>query len=259
MVDVSAATGKNPVQSSNRATDAGPARRRPVDGSPAPKRRTHEEEGTAVRGGYGTHGIGTGVPRPRCPVDERPVYLFCLRVDGMRRGCPTDAGVRPPGADGTLKRGSAVHRGMTLVELVIATVHLSVGAVWVGSVAFFAGAVLPLARAGGIDAAPLGSMATASTRWSRASAAVMLVTGGHLAATGYTVETLASTTDGNLVVAMVVLWVALTALVEVGGSRIREGVDRKQVRQPAADALNPYRGAAVVGVALLLTAGLLVT
>ncbi|WP_152040442.1 transporter [Salinigranum salinum] len=148
---------------------------------------------------------------------------------------------------------------MALVDTVLATIHLLIGALWVGSVVFFAGVVLPTARAGGMDAAPLESMVASLTRWSRAAALVMLVTGGHLAATGYTVGTLASTTSGNLVVAMVVLWLALTGLVEVGGSRLRDGVERKKVREPAATALGFYRAGAVVGLLLFVTAGAIVT
>jgi hypothetical protein len=148
---------------------------------------------------------------------------------------------------------------MALVDTAIATVHLLIGALWVGSVVFFAGVVLPMARGGGLDAGPLESMVTALTRWSRIASVLMLVTGGHLAATGYTFGTLASTTNGNLVVAMVVLWLALTGLVEVGGSRLRDGVERKKVREPAATALGAYRGAAVVGTLLLVVASAIVT
>ena len=147
---------------------------------------------------------------------------------------------------------------MALVDTALATVHLLVGAFWVGSVAFFAGVVLPNARGGGLDAAPLESMVASLTRWSRVASVVLLVTGGHLAATGYTVETLASTANGNLVVAMVVLWLVLTGLVEAGGSRLRDGLSRKKVREPAATALRLYRGAAVVGALLLVTAGAIV-
>jgi uncharacterized membrane protein len=148
---------------------------------------------------------------------------------------------------------------MALVDTALATVHLLVGALWVGSVGFFAAVVLPTARSGGLNAGPLESMESALTRWSRVAAAVMLASGGHLAATGYTFGTLASTTNGNLVVAMVVLWLALIGLVEVGGSRLRDGVGQKKVREPAAAALGLYRGAAVVGVLLFVTAGAIVT
>jgi uncharacterized membrane protein len=148
---------------------------------------------------------------------------------------------------------------MAFVDTALATVHLLVGSLWVGSVVLFAAVVLPTARDGGLDATPLESMQSSLTRGSRVASVLMLVTGGHLAATGYTVDTLTSTTNGYLVVAMVVLWLALTGLVEVGSGRIRDGVQQRKVREPAADALGLFRGAAVVGVLLLLTAGAIAT
>ncbi len=147
---------------------------------------------------------------------------------------------------------------MALVDTALATVHLLVGALWVGSVVFFAGVVLPVARAGELNAGPLESMGRALTRGSRLASVLMLLSGGHLAGTRYTVASLTGTTNGNLVVAMVVLWLVLTALVEVGSGRLREGVSRRKVREPAANALGFFSAAAVVGVLLFLTAGALV-
>jgi uncharacterized membrane protein len=148
---------------------------------------------------------------------------------------------------------------MALIDTALATAHLLVGALWVGSIVFFAWIVLPTARGGGLNAAPLESMLATLTRGSRVASVLLLVTGGHLAATRYTVGSLASTTNGNLVVAMTVLWLALTGLVEVGGSRLRDGVQARKVREPAADALGLYRAASAVGVLLLLTAGAIAT
>lgn len=148
---------------------------------------------------------------------------------------------------------------MALIDTALTTVHLLVGALWVGSIVFFAVVVLPAARGGGLDAAPLGSMLQSLTRGSRVASVLMLLTGGHLAGTYYTFGGLSSTTNGNLVVAMVVLWVALTALVEIGGGRLRDGVDELKVREPADAALGFYRAAAVVGGLLFLTAGAIVT
>jgi uncharacterized membrane protein len=148
---------------------------------------------------------------------------------------------------------------MALVDTALATVHLLVGALWVGSVVFFAGVVLPAARAGELNAGPLASMGRSVTRWSRVASVLMLLSGGHLAGTRYTFGSLASTTNGNLVVAMVALWLVLTALVEVGSSRLRDGVGQRKVREPAANALGLFRGAAVAGVSLFLTAGAIVT
>jgi uncharacterized membrane protein len=147
---------------------------------------------------------------------------------------------------------------MALIDTALATVHLLVGALWVGSVVFFAAVVLPAARAGSLNSEPLGSMGRSLIRGSRIASVVMLLSGGHLAGTRYTVGTLSSTTNGNLVVAMLVLWLLLTALVEVGSSRLRDGVDKQKVREPAADAIGLFRGAAVAGVLLFLTAGAIV-
>lgn len=147
---------------------------------------------------------------------------------------------------------------MALIDTALATVHLLVGALWVGSVVFFATIVLPTARAGGLNAEPLESMGHSLTRGSRIASVLMLLSGGHLAGTRYTFGTLSSTTNGNLVVAMVLLWLVLTGLVEVGSSRLRDGVGRKKVREPAAKALGLFRGAAVVGALLFLTAGAIV-
>ncbi|WP_136602171.1 copper resistance protein CopD [Salinigranum halophilum] len=147
---------------------------------------------------------------------------------------------------------------MALIDTALATTHLVVGALWVGSVVFFAVVVLPAARGGTLNAEPLDSMAGSLTRGSRVAAVVMFLTGGHLTGTRYTFETLASTTNGNLVLVMLALWLGLTALVEVGSSRLRDGLDRKKVREPAANALGLFRGAAVAGALVFLTAGAIV-
>lgn len=119
---------------------------------------------------------------------------------------------------------------MALVDTALATLHPLIGALWVGSVGFFAVVVLPAARAGELNAAPLETMVHSLTRGSRVAAVVM-----------------------------VLLWLGLTGLVEVGGSRLRDGVERKKVRQPADAALTVYRGAAAVGALLFVTAGAIAT
>jgi len=146
---------------------------------------------------------------------------------------------------------------MALVETAVATVHLLVGALWVGSVVFFALAVLPRAAEGDLNAVPLGGLAGSLTTWSRAAAVLMLLTGGHLAGTRYTPGRLVGSSDGYLVLAMLVLWLALAALVEVGASRIRDGVDERKVRTPARAARTPFLAAALVGLLLLIDAGIL--
>lgn len=135
--------------------------------------------------------------------------------------------------------------------------HLLFAGLWAGSVLFVTYGVLPSARAGDINAAPLNAIAGKLTTVSRVSAVVLLLTGGHLAGTRYTAETLTGTTTGYLVVAMVLLWLVLMGLVEAGTSRLTDGTSRKKVRAPAEEAAPLLQGAAVVALLLLLDAGLL--
>ena len=73
----------------------------------------------------------------------------------------------------------------------------------------------------------------------------------------YTAEELTETTNGHLMIAMVVLWLVLAAVVEIGAGRVRDGVGEKKVRGPARTATRLYRVASVVGAALLLLGGVL--
>ncbi|MFD1600989.1 CopD family protein [Halobellus rarus] len=144
-----------------------------------------------------------------------------------------------------------------VLDTVMTTLHVLVGALWVGSVVFVAGAILPAAVEGALDAAPLEKIADRLVYLSRGSSVVMFLTGGHLAGTRYTVGTLTGTGRGHLVLAMLALWLVLSALVEVGRSRLVDGLQEKRVRTPAAEATTIFRVAAVVGVLLLVDAGLL--
>jgi len=144
-----------------------------------------------------------------------------------------------------------------VLDTVMVTLHVLVGALWVGSVVFVAGAILPAAADGSLDAAPLEKIADRLVYLSRGASVVMFLTGGHLAGTRYTVETLTGSGRGHLVLAMLALWLVLTALVEIGRSRLVDGLQEKRVRTPVAESVTFFRAAAVVGVLLLLDAGLL--
>jgi len=143
------------------------------------------------------------------------------------------------------------------IDTVMTTLHVLVGALWVGSVVFVAGVVLPAATDGALDAAPLETIADRLVYLSRGASVVMFLTGGHLAGTGYTVASLTGTSRGHLVLAMLALWFVFTALVEIGRSRLVDGLREKRVRAPASAATGVFRAAAVVGVLLLVDAGLL--
>jgi uncharacterized membrane protein len=144
-----------------------------------------------------------------------------------------------------------------VVDTVVTVLHVLTGALWVGSVVFVAGAILPTAIAGSLDAAPLESMSKTLVFGSRGASVVMFLTGGHMAGTQYSIERLLGTSGGHLVLAMLALWLVFTALVEIGHSRLSGGLREKRVRTPARNAIRVFQAAAVVGVLLLVDAGLL--
>jgi hypothetical protein len=146
---------------------------------------------------------------------------------------------------------------MTTVEAVVAATHLLFAGAWTGSVVFVAVAVLPVAARGDLDAKPLSSMAGTLQTTSRLGALVTFATGGHMAGTQYTVDSMLGSTPGWLVLAMLGLWLVLAALVEVGTARLVDGTDRRKVREPAREAKRPLQAAALVAGLLLVDGGLL--
>lgn len=151
-----------------------------------------------------------------------------------------------------------------VVDAIARIVHQIFAAVWAGAVVYVTWAILPLARDGEFNAAPLEALSGRLTTLSRTSAVVLLLTGGHLAGSIYTFDgeggpSLFASTRGQLVIAMVLLWLALAALVEVGAKRFETGLEAKKVREPARDALPVFRAASLVALGLLVVAGLLTT
>lgn len=144
---------------------------------------------------------------------------------------------------------------MALVDQALMAVHLLFAAVWTGSVVFVTWAVLPLARDGEVSPGPLRSVVARLRTLSRLAAVVLLLTGGHVASTIYTADSLFGSTRGHAVLGMVALWLALVALVEVGSGRLDDGLSVDKLREPARNATAVYRAAAVVSLLLLLDAG----
>lgn len=164
------------------------------------------------------------------------------------------AGIADPAG---LKGRPPAFGDMTLVDATFYAIHLLVGALWTGSVLFAAWAVLPTARAGEVRPEPLSAVFGRLTTLSRGAALVMLLTGGHMAAKLYTFETLTGTPRGHLVLTMTLLWLVMAGLVEVGNSRMQDGLEAKKVRSPAREAGRFYRAAGVVALLLLADAGVL--
>lgn len=147
---------------------------------------------------------------------------------------------------------------MAVADTISMAVHVLVGGVWVGAVTFLVGAVLPLAREGQLNAAPLGALAGTLRTITRASAVVILLTGLHLAAAGYDADSLTGTGPGHYVLTMAVLWLVATGLTEAGLGTLVDGAGDDKVREPATEATRPLQAAAVAGGLVLLTAGALV-
>jgi len=146
---------------------------------------------------------------------------------------------------------------MDALNPVMWSVHVGFAVLWTGSVFFVATAVLPPALRGDIDGDALGSMVD-RLRWiTRIAALAFLASGGHMAGTLYTVESLTSTGRGHLVLTMIGLWFLITGLVEAGSGKLTDGLDAGKLREPARDAKPFFYGAAGLSVALVVTAGLL--
>ena len=144
-----------------------------------------------------------------------------------------------------------------MVDLVISRIaHLVFAALWAGSVWYVAFVVIPLAGDGAFRTTePLVAFTDRLRTISRVSALVLLLTGGHLAASGYTADSLVETTNGQLVLVMTGLWLALTAVVEVATARLDDGLSSKKLREPARTTRPLFLLAAALALGLLVVAG----
>ncbi|PSP63358.1 transporter [Halobacteriales archaeon QH_8_67_36] len=144
---------------------------------------------------------------------------------------------------------------MTLVDAAIYAIHLVFAGLWSGAVLFTSYAVVPMALNGDLRAGALDALTGKLRTVSRASSVLLLLTGGYLAVTGYTSESLLGSGRGHLVLTMVVLWFALASLVEIGASKLVDGTAKQKVRQPAAEARPFLLAASLVAALLLVDAG----
>ncbi|MFT4890930.1 MAG: putative membrane protein [Halobacteriales archaeon] len=146
---------------------------------------------------------------------------------------------------------------MSLGITIAVAVHLLAAAGWTGSVGFVTLAVLPLARDGGLNATPLEGVVDRLRFASRLSAVLLLLSGGYLAVEYYTADTLTGTSNGHLVLGMIVLWLVLAGLIEVGGGRMLEDLRQKKVRAPAKEYRRWFEAATIVAALLFVDTALL--
>lgn len=145
---------------------------------------------------------------------------------------------------------------MALAELVNRALHLVFAAGWVGSTFFVVAVLVPELK----EATIPGETATGileKYRWlSRISALVMLLSGGHLAATLYGGGALLGTPSGHLVLGMVLLWLVMMGLVEAGSAILAKTI-RDDPERGLGQSVYPLYAAAAVGVVLLVIGALL--
>ncbi|WP_254861931.1 CopD family protein [Halovivax gelatinilyticus] len=146
-----------------------------------------------------------------------------------------------------------------MVDVLLSRIaHVVFAGLWAGAVCYVAFVVIPLARDGAFSSTePLETFSGSLKLLSRVSALALLLTGGHLAGTGYTAESLFESTNGQLVLAMTGLWLVLAGLVEVATARFERGLAQKKLREPAHRTRWLFQAAAIVAISLLVVAGAL--
>lgn len=145
--------------------------------------------------------------------------------------------------------------GMEPVAVTSHVLYALFSGLWAGTVLFVVLSVLPLARRGSLDAAPLRSFSSTLVRVSRLSAVVVLLAGIHMAFVRDIGESLTGT-EGSLAFATLGLWLVLTGAVEVGARRLRAGTERDKVRTPARRSRRLFSLAGLAAALLLVVAGL---
>jgi putative copper export protein len=146
---------------------------------------------------------------------------------------------------------------MTTLAQAVSALHLLFAGLWAGALLFVSAAVVPLAQRSDAGVLALDVMAKRYALLARASTVVIFVTGVHMAATGYTVDSLLAGGRGHLVLTMLGLWVVLMALSEVATARFRRALDQQKIRTAGRESRLLFAAGSVVAVVLLLLGGVL--
>ena len=146
---------------------------------------------------------------------------------------------------------------MVSIHDVAMTVHTIFAAIWTGGTLVVAGAVIPAARNELLSTDGLTLIARRFWYLTVGSVLLLMFSGGHLAGTLYTVETLQSSSRGNLVLLMVGLWFVLAVVLFFGFRRLTSSQPEQSAGVAATKARQWFLGGSVVAIALLVIAGLL--
>ena len=144
---------------------------------------------------------------------------------------------------------------MVSIYTLMNVLHLMVAGVWAGWTVFMAALVVPAARDGDLDGTALDRLTAGFGRFSQVAPLVMLLTGGYMASRGVVTDSLLASLRGQLIVAMVVLWLALSALSNAASQRLTAGIESAGVDRSACDVSVAFSAAGVVALALLLVGG----
>ncbi|QIQ76462.1 hypothetical protein GL213_07975 [Halogeometricum borinquense] len=146
---------------------------------------------------------------------------------------------------------------MTSMLDIVMTIHTVFAALWTGGTLVVAGAVIPAARSESLSRDGLTFIARRFWYLTVASTLLLLFSGGHLAGTMYTAETLQTMGRGNLVLAMVGLWLVLAIVLFFGYRQLTNSLSEKSAVAAATKARPWFLGASAVSIALLAVAGVL--
>ncbi len=152
----------------------------------------------------------------------------------------------------------AVSGDMSLLTSLAYALHGLAAGTWVGAIVLVTWKVLPSVEDTDLTSETLATVMSGLVVLTRTNSLVMPATGLWMAWDVYDgFSGLLVPPRGHAVLAMIVLWVGLTGLVEVGAARSRRALDQNRVETAARDAGPVLKAASLVGLLLLCLGGYL--
>ena len=146
---------------------------------------------------------------------------------------------------------------MAIIDTAFSMLHVLFAGIWAGTTVFYAWRIHPLLVDGDLGVTSAMSITT-GLRWlTRIGAVVFVVTGGHMAGTGYQDGRLFSDPMGHAVLGMLALWLVVTGLLEVSIGKIQDALGEGKIQTAGREAQTLVRVAATFSVVLLLLGGYL--